>query len=157
MATCKPKASCGSPQGKPGPRRDEAGFTLIEVMMAVTIVGILAAIAVPSYRQYILQANRTDAVRALTLNSQILQRCYSQNFSFNVAACTGALSTTSANNNYTVALTAVANNTYLLTATPKGTQVKDTTCATFTVDQTGRQTALDTGNNDQSLTCWGAN
>jgi type IV pilus assembly protein PilE len=51
------------------------GFSLIELMMAVAIVGILAAIAVPSYTAFVRQSNRTDAVRALTLDAQALERC----------------------------------------------------------------------------------
>ena len=137
-------------------RQNEAGVTLIELMVVVAIVGILASIAVPSYRAYVLRTNRTDAVRGLTLNAQIMQRCYSQNFTFNLAACTTPLALVSANGNYNLAIGNLTNNTYTLTATPQGSQVADTTCATFTLDQTGRQTALDTGNNDQSLVCWGA-
>jgi type IV pilus assembly protein PilE len=136
-------------------RQNEAGVSLIELMVVMAIIAILASIAVPSYRQYVLRTNRTDAVRGLTLNAQILQRCYSQTFSFN--ACAG-LSAATANNNY--ALTAVTPgppyNTYVLTATAQGLQTADTTCKTFTLDQTGNQTALDTSNNNQSLTCWGA-
>jgi type IV pilus assembly protein PilE len=140
-------------------QRDESGVSLIELMVVVAIIGILASIAVPSYRQYVLRTNRTDAVRGLTLNAQIMQRCYSQNFTFNLAACTGPLAVNSANGNYALAVAkgSLTNNTYILTAIPVGAQVKDTTCASFSLDQAGRQTALDTSNNDQSLTCWGAN
>lgn len=161
MATRKSGASCGSQPATLIPRRNQAGFSLVELMVVVAVVGILAGIAMPAYRQYVLQTNRTDAVRGLTLNAQILQRCYAQNFTFTPAApapaCTASLSGTSANNNYTLAVTTLTNNTYLLTATPKGAQVKDTTCASFTLDQTGNQQALDTSNNNQTLTCWGAN
>lgn len=156
METRKPEVSCGSPLGIPT-RGKQAGFSLVELMVVVAIVGILATIAVPSYRRYVLQTNRTDAVRALTLNAQILQRCYSQNFNFNLPACTGPLAATSANNNYNLAVANLTNNTYTLTATPQGAQVADTTCASFTLDQTGKQSALDTGNNNQALVCWGAN
>lgn len=138
-------------------RQNEAGVTLIELMVVVAIVAILASIAVPSYRRYVLRTNRTDAVRGLTLNAQIMQRCYSQNFTFNLAACTGPLALVSANGNYNLAFGNLTNNTYTLTATPQGSQVADTTCASFTLDQTGRQTAVDTGAVDQSLICWGAN
>ena len=139
------------------PRQNQAGVTLIELMVVVAVVGILASVAFPSYRRYVLRANRTDAVRSLTLNAQILQRCYSQNFTFNLGACTGPLAVVSANNNYNLTFANLTNNTYTLTATPRGTQVADTTCASFTVDQAGRQTAVDNLNANQSAVCWGAN
>jgi type IV pilus assembly protein PilE len=157
MAGRGAKAVARSPHGVCMMRNNEAGFNLVELMVVVAVVAILASIALPSYRQYVLQTNRTDAVRGLTLNAQIMQRCYSQNFTFNLAACTNPLALISANNNYNLTFGNVTNNTYTLTATPRGVQVKDTTCASFTLDQTGRQTALDSGNNNQSLTCWGAN
>jgi type IV pilus assembly protein PilE len=140
-------------------RRIQVGVTLIELMVVVAIVAILATIAVPSYRKYVMQTNRTDAVRGLTLNAQIMQRCYSQNFTFNLPACTAPLSLASANNNYVLAVAkgSLSANTYILTATPQGTQAADSTCASFSLDQTGKQTALDSGNADQSLVCWGAN
>jgi prepilin-type N-terminal cleavage/methylation domain-containing protein len=46
-------------------RRSSRGFTLIEVMIAVAIVGILAAIAIPQYQQYILRTKRTEALTML--------------------------------------------------------------------------------------------
>lgn len=156
MAVRECPASSRSPQRKRVPRARERGVSLIELMVVVAIIAILASIAYPSYRRYVLQTNRTDAVRGLTLNAQILQRCYSQYFAFNNAACP-ALSAASANGYYALTEPVLTASTYTLKATPVGGQATDTTCASFTLDQTGKQSALNSSNADESLTCWGAN
>ena len=57
----------------------QRGVTLLELMMVVTVLGILAAIAVPSYRQYLLRANRTDAKTALMQLQAAQEKYYLQN------------------------------------------------------------------------------
>ncbi len=143
--------------------RRAAGFSLIELMIVVCIVAILAAIAVPAYRKYVLQANRTDAVRALTSNAQILQRCYSQTFTF--TSCAGSLAVTSPNGYYMIvnaetdasAGPPVTPATFTITAAAVGPQTADTTCAVFTLTQTGQETAESSTGVDESSTCWGGN
>ena len=123
-------------------RRQERGFTLIELMIVVTVLAILAAVAIPSYRQYNMRANRSAAAQLL-LNIQnreeqlILDaRCYSQilglgpdasaacpsglNITQDGWTCTPATATTCTNNFYTVSVTVAAGPppSYTITAVP---------------------------------------
>lgn len=64
------------------------GFTLIELMIVVAIVGVLAAIAYPGYMRSIQKTNRVEAKSELADAAQRLQRCYSAFGVFNHASCT---------------------------------------------------------------------
>ncbi len=135
------------------------GFTLIELMIAVAIVGILAAIGIPSYLAYTQQANRTDATRALTITAQALERCYSQSFTYAGCSTAAVGSTPSPQGFYTITVAVTTNPTmsYTLTATPvKKPQLTDTTCTLFTLLSTGQQEAVNSATADSTKTCWGS-
>ena len=135
-----------------------AGFTLIELMVVAGIVAILAAIAYPSYRQFVLKSNRSDATRGLQADAQILQRCYSEYFAYNSPNCALQNNTNANSSNAFYNINVVtAAQTYTLTATPLGAQLADTSCATFQLLSTSQQLAKDSANNNTTQTCWGSN
>lgn len=119
------------------------GFTLIELMIAVAIAGILAFIALPAYQQHILKSNRADAIETLATTATTLERQFTNTNSYQGLA----LPTQSTNNNYSITAVVTAT-TFTLTATAKGKQSKDTECATFSLDQAGVKTATTAG------ACW---
>jgi type IV pilus assembly protein PilE len=133
------------------------GFSLIELVVAMGIIGILAAVAIPSYLSYTKSANRTDATRTMTFDAQALERCYSQNFSY-IVNCPLAVAgpSPSAQGYYTVTIAAAAS-TYTITATPlKSPQTKDTACWTFTLNNAGTQYAATQGGAANTQSCWGS-
>jgi type IV pilus assembly protein PilE len=131
-----------------------AGFSFVELVIVLLIFAIILTVAVPAYTSYVMQARRTDARTSLTLDQTIIERCYAQNFSYS-ATCTAmpTYSHTSQQGFYSISISNLTATTYTLTATATGQQVKDTLCASFSVNQTNQKTALDNAGAAQA-TCW---
>ena len=108
----------------------ERGYTFIEVMIAVTIVGILAALALPSYGNYVRDARRADGHLALLQEAQTLERCRSTRWTY--ANCPLS-SPTSPERYYTISVVSDATS-YTLTATGINEQADDTECSPMTLD-----------------------
>ena len=145
------------------------GFTLIELMIVVAVVGLLTAIAYPSYQKYILKSRRSDAKNAVLDLASREERFFSVNNAYTSNAASlgyGAGSAfpipvnASGTSYYTLSVTASAGTStslpgYVGTATPTGAQVADTTCYAFRVDQSGTQSNLDSGGAALATTgCW---
>lgn len=139
------------------------GFTLIEAMIVVAVIGILAAIAYPSYESYIVRANRSAAqqlmIKIASREEQyrLDARSYTAtigagglNISEDGWACAG----TCTNGRYTISVALVAGPPpgFTVTAAPQGNQLaKDTQCGTMTIDALGSKTVTGSGGISQ---CW---
>ncbi len=149
------------------PRTSSAGFSLIELMVAVVVASILVAIAVPTYTAQIQKSRRTDAKTALLDLAGREERYFSTNngaYSSSPYALGYSNSTTATfpvtvgSGYYTVnvaanAGTATAVATFTITATPTGTQVNDAACTLFTINNLGQQTATGSDPN-ANVDCW---
>jgi type IV pilus assembly protein PilE len=123
-----------------------SGFTLIEVTIVVAVVGLLAAIAYPSYQRFIDASRRTDAMAALLDGAQRLERCFTLTNRY--SGC--AVPSDSPSGHYVVAATLGAD-AYALVATPIGVQQRDAArCANLALDHRGTRSATGSLGN----ACW---
>lgn len=152
--------------------RTHKGFTLIELVVAMVIAAILAAIAIPAYSNYVRKARRADAKTALLDLAGLEERYFSTQNIYSASwsdlgyPATSNGSALSVGAYYTIAAqtptAAVAPTattvgspaSFSFTATAVGDQLKDTQCRTFTVTSSGVQTAFDSSGNDNTQTCW---
>lgn len=119
----------------------QRGFTLIEVMIVVVIIGILSAIAMPLYTQYVQNARRAEARALLMENAQYMQRFYTQNGSFSrTLAGTAPVLPNTANTYYDFDNDAatLTTTTYTVRAKPKaGGPMASDKCGQLTLTNTG--------------------
>ncbi|MBT9464952.1 type IV pilin protein [Hydrogenophaga sp.] len=116
-------------------RRPNRGFTLIELMIAVAVVALLAAVALPSYNEYVMRSHRANARAALLQAAQWMERTATAQGTYPLTAAIppGVLFVEGGRYN----IVAVSNGIgYTLTATPNAAQSSDR-CASFRTDQAG--------------------
>jgi len=149
-----------------------AGFSLIELVIAVAIVGILASVALPSYLEQVRKSKRTEAFDALLTCSSEQNRYYSASSPpgyFDEATAKGSslsacgwdgtnFSTSGEHYQLAITNTGCTGGTslwcYQLTATAVGSQANDTDCRTLVIDHRGVKSATDASNADSTSKCW---
>ncbi|MFC0133337.1 pilus assembly protein PilE [Massilia eurypsychrophila] len=121
----------------------QAGVTLIELMVVLVIIGIISAIAYPSYTRHVLKSNRSNAQAMLMENAQFLERYYTVNNTYAGAAVVSAVVPKGATGSaikYNVSFSVSPSATvYTVQAVPANSQAGDA-CGTLTLAHTGAQT-----------------
>ncbi|MFQ6371294.1 type IV pilin protein [Shewanella sp. YIC-542] len=124
------------------------GFTLIEVMIVVVIIGILASIAYPSYIDYVTRSNRAEAHAALLKVANLQEQYYLDNRTYaEDMKKLGLTADPYLTDNKLYSVDSVGTGSFTITATPQGAQAtRDSQCKTITL--------TDTGAKGPSAECW---
>ncbi|MEJ1964623.1 MAG: type IV pilin protein [Gammaproteobacteria bacterium] len=142
--------------------RRRRGFSLIELLTVVTIVAILAAIAIPGYRDHVIRSNRAGAKTALVEDAQFLERIRTESNKYNTDGGANPIddsrlpvsqSPKDGTAQYTISLTNLTDTTFTLNAVPVsgGVNGKYDKCETLTLDHLGAKQVTGT---EGAATCW---
>ncbi|MFT3741850.1 MAG: type IV pilin protein [Gammaproteobacteria bacterium] len=129
----------------------QRGFTLFEMLIALSIISILSTIAYPLYQSYTLKARRIDAEVALIAAAASLERYYSMHDTYEGATLEGLyVNGYSQNDYYQLSLNNLSQGDYLVLAKPLGNQTQDN-CGELGINQLGEKTVSTTAD---VTGCW---
>ena len=131
-------------------RRTSRGFTLIEIMIVIAIIGIVITIGYPSLTEYVKKGRRTEVAGLLSEQAQILERFYSKSNVY-----TGATGLSAGNDFYTIT-PALTDQAFKLTAVRKaGSAMATDKCGNFTITNTGVRSMENAAAGVTTKDCWG--
>ncbi len=131
-------------------KHPQKGFTLIEVMIVVAVIGILSAIAMPSYTEYVRRGHRAEGRAGLLQAAQWMERAATATGTYPLTAAFPDTLKTVESKRYAISLASVGGAAFTLTATPALGQVGDK-CGNLTLGHTGVRGASGTA---PVTDCW---
>jgi len=141
------------------------GFTLIELMIVVAIIGILAGIAYPAYQDYVTRARRTDGKNILLATQLAQEKWRASNPSYTSDltdlgfTADGGGNFWSSDNHYNITVSGTSGTAYTLTATAPSSslQFNDLDCRSLVIDENSNKTSTNSGGTaatTTTTTCW---
>lgn len=122
--------------------KKQLGVTLIELLLTVAIIGVLAAVAYPSYSDFVLRNNRTEGQRELLRLANLQEQLYidSRAYTTDMTVLGMTADPYITENGFYSIDAAINGATFVLTATAKNAQTKDSGCTTLTINHLGQKT-----------------
>lgn len=134
-----------------GCRRAAAGFTLIEILIALVLVAILAGIALPGYAEHVRRAYRAEARTGLVGTAQSLERCFSLRNAYDHEDCASAFPVMTETGRYRIEAQVLEATAFTLVATPVA-GFSDPECGALTIEHTGAKGV--SGGSGDVPACW---
>ncbi len=134
------------------------GFTLIELMIVVAIVGLIASVAAPAYMSYAVEAERTQPITRLMEIVAEQERTYAEEGAYVKKPKSNregqAVDLTAGTGNHTYSVT-VGTSPSSFVATATNSSSSDPECNTYSISSTGQKTASNKKGKDKTAICWG--